>query len=76
MPRPEGFYTDEQGRTRPIFGKSGGKSTGFVVAATTAVVVASSGGVVGGGAASGPMASEVLDSPTASREIKGRREPR
>lgn len=44
---------------------------GFVVAATTAVVVASSGGAIGGGAAGG-SAVEVLDSPAAVKEIKGR----
>ena len=72
VPGPKGFYTDEQGRTRPIFGESSGKAAGFVVAATTAVVVASSGGVAGGGSASGSMASGVLDSPAAAKEIKGR----
>lgn len=72
MPDPKGFYTDEQGRVRPISGKGGGRTAGFVAAAAAAVVVASSGGVIGGGAVGGSMASEMLDSPAAVKEIKGR----
>ncbi len=70
MPVPKGYYTDHQGRIRPITGKSSGKTAGFTAAASLAIAVATSSGTLGGTSLEGAMSPEGLGSSAGTKSVQ------
>lgn len=70
MPAPKGYYTDNQGRTRPITGKGGGKTAGFTAAASLAIAVATSSGTLGGTSLEGAISPEGLGNSAGTKSVQ------
>lgn len=70
MPAPKGYYTDRQGRIRPITGKSGGKTAGFTAAASLAIAGATSSGTLGGTSLEGAMSSGGLGNSAGAKSVQ------
>lgn len=70
------FYTDKQGRIRPITGKSSKKGAGFVTATVLAGAVAVSSGGLGGTASVGGAANPALSEAVQARTISAKQAAR